>query len=118
MSSSNRLDTTAVALLILLALVVLPLVGMGMGFGGMMGYGGMMRGYGTAGSWWPLAGVLVQVVLLVVLLGGGYVLLRRATGGRGARDPAVAELRMAYARGDLTDEEFEERRSRLEREES
>jgi putative membrane protein len=32
------------------------------------------------------------------------------------RDPAIEELRHAYARGDLTDEEYESRRERLERE--
>jgi putative membrane protein len=32
-------------------------------------------------------------------------------------DPALEELRMAYARGDLSEEEFEERRERLRQEE-
>nr|WP_305080130.1 SHOCT domain-containing protein [Natronomonas sp. LN261] len=40
-------------------------------------------------------------------------------GGRAGAvtDPALEELRMAYARGDLSEEEFEERRERLRQEE-
>jgi len=41
MASSNQLDTTTILLLILGAIILLPLLTMGMGFGGMMGYGGM-----------------------------------------------------------------------------
>ncbi len=51
MSSSNQLDTTTIVLLILGAIILLPLLTMGMGFGGMMGYGGMMRQYGGTGGW-------------------------------------------------------------------
>ncbi|WP_254274390.1 SHOCT domain-containing protein [Haloarcula marina] len=114
MSSSNQLDTTTIVLLILGAIIVLPLLTMGIGFGGMMGYGGMMGGYGTTSGWWPLVGMLVQLVFLLVLLGGGYRLFRRMTDSQSSRNPAMEELRMAYARGDLTDEEFEARRNKLE----
>jgi len=117
MSSSNQLDTTTVVLLILGAIIVLPLLMMGMGFGGMMGYGGMMGGYGTTSGWWPLVGMLVQLGFLLLLLGGGYLLFRRVTESQSSRNPAMEELRMAYARGDLTEEEFETRRNRLERSE-
>lgn len=118
MSSSTQLDTTTVVLLLLGALLVLPLLTMGMGFGGMVGYGGMM-GYGmmdgTGSGWWPLLGMAFPLLFLAVLIGGGYVLFTRASEGRDTRDSAMAELRMAYARGDLSDEEFERRRERLER---
>ena len=114
MSSSNQLDTTTIVLLILGAIIVLPLLTMGMGFGGMMGYGGMMGGYGTTSGWWPLVGMLVQLVFLLVLLGGGYLVFRRVTEAKSVRNPAMEELRTAYARGDLTDEEFETRRDKLE----
>ncbi|WP_440992090.1 SHOCT domain-containing protein [Haloarchaeobius baliensis] len=117
MSSSNKLDTTTIVLLILGAIIILPLLTMGMGFGGMMGYGGMMGGYGTTSGWWPLVGMLVQLVFLLVILGGGYLVFRRVTDSQSAQNPAMEELRMAYARGDLTDEEFEARRDRLERSE-
>lgn len=114
MSSSNQLDTTTIILLILGVLIVLPMLMMGMGFGGMMGYGGMMDGYRTMSGWWPLVGMLIQLGFLLLLLGGGYLVFRRV---RESRNPAMEELRMAYARGDLTDEEFETRRNKLERSE-
>ncbi|MFC6993758.1 SHOCT domain-containing protein [Haladaptatus sp. GCM10025707] len=118
MSSSNQRTITTIILLILGAIVVLPLLTMGMGFGGMMGYGGMMGGYGTTSGWWPLIGMLVPLIFLLVLLGGGYVVFRRVIESQTSQNPAMEELRMAYARGDLSNEEFEERRARLSREES
>jgi putative membrane protein len=116
MSSSNQLDTTGIILLILGAIIVLPMLTMGMGFGGMMGYGGMMGQYGETGGWWPFVGMLVPLIFLLVLLGGGYLVLQRETDSRGAQDPAIEELRTAYARGELSDEEFEDRRRRLQTE--
>jgi len=117
MSSSNQLDTTTIVLLILGAIILLPLLTMGMGFGGMMGYGGMMGQYGGTGGWWPFVGMLVPFIFLLILLGGGYLVLRRMSETQTSRNPAMEELRTAYARGDLTDEEFEARRERLERSE-
>jgi putative membrane protein len=117
MASTTQLDTTTIVLLILGAILVLPLLTMGLGVGGMMGYDGMMGGYGATSGWWPLAGMLVQLVFLLVLLGGGYLVFRRVTDSNSAQNPAMEELRMAYARGDLTDEEFETRRKNLERSE-
>ena len=115
MSSSNQLDTTTIVLLILGAIILLPLLTMGMGFGGMMGYGGMMGQYGSTGGWWPFIGMLVPLIFLLILLGGGYLVFHRMNETQTSRDPAMEELRTAYARGDLTDEEFEARRERLER---
>lgn len=117
MSSSNQPDTTTIVLLILGAIILLPLLTMGMGFGGMMGYGGMMGQYGGTGGWWPFVGMLVPLVFLLILLGGGYLVFQRMSETQTSRDPALEELRTAYARGDLTDEEFEARRDRLERSE-
>lgn len=118
MSSADRPDATTVLLLILGAFVLLPLLMMGIGFGGMMGYGGMMGQYGGTSGWWPLLGMLVPIVFLLVLVGGGYLLVRRTSDTQTSRAPAMEELRMAYARGDLTAEEFEARRERLQRSES
>jgi putative membrane protein len=58
------------------------------------------------------------VVLLPVLLAAGGLLallvVALARGlGDGGEDEALAELRRAYARGDLSDEEYERRRERL-----
>nr|WP_302080547.1 SHOCT domain-containing protein [Salinibaculum sp. KK48] len=52
-------------------------------------------------------------IVLLILLGGGYLVFRRADEGQTPRNPAMEELRTAYARGDLTDEEFESRRDKL-----
>lgn len=117
MTSSNQFDTTTIVLLALGAVILLPLLTMGMGFGGMMGYGGMMGQYDGTGGWWPLVGMLVPPIFLLVLFGGGYLAVRRLSETQTSRDPAMEELRTAYARGDLTDEEFEARRERLERSE-
>jgi putative membrane protein len=114
MASSDQLDTTTLLVLLLGAIVLLPLLTMGLGFGGMMGYGGMMGQYDGSGGWWPIVGMLVPLGFLLVVLGGGYLLFRRTSEPQPSRDPAMEELRTAYARGDLTDEEFEARRDRLE----
>lgn len=122
--ASSQPDAATVALLVVGAVVAVPLLAMLVGFGGTMGAGGTMRG-GAAGGygggmadhgtgWWLLPGVLGQVAVPLIVLGGGYLLVRRATDDR---DPALAELRERYARGDLSDEQFESRRERLERSE-
>jgi putative membrane protein len=115
-TSDDRLVTLAVVLLG--ALLVLPLLFMGLGMGGygMMGtWGGHMwdGGTGTAG-WAFLLSVLLRFLVLAALVAGGYLLYRSVTGDD--RDAAMAELRRAYARGDLSDDEFERRRETLERE--
>jgi len=117
MSSANQLDPTTILLLILGAIILLPLLTMGMGFGGMMGYGGMMGQSGSSGGWWPFVGMLVPIVFLLVLLGAGYLVFRQMGGTGASHNPAMEELRLAYARGDLTDEEFETRREKLEQSE-
>jgi len=59
--------------------------------------------------------MLFPLIFLLILLGGGYLVFRRMSETQTSQDPAMEELRTAYARGDLTDEEFEARRERLER---
>ncbi|SFC52428.1 putative membrane protein [Halobiforma haloterrestris] len=111
MSSSTQLDTTTLILLLLGAIIVLPMLTMGFGFGGMMGRNG------TSGGWWPFTGILVPIVFLLALLGGGYLVVRSTTENRPSQPSEMEELRRSYARGELTDEEFETRRKRLERSE-
>lgn len=88
-------------------------------YGGMMGgYGGMMGGYGGTGLGWSLFGLISQLGLLLVLIGGAYLLYRAFVSDEGStvlstRDTAVEQLRIAYANGEITDEEFETRRERL-----
>lgn len=117
-TTDRRLVTTV--LVLLGALIVLPVFFMGFG---MMGYGSTMGGMWGSGMWgsgtvpgWMLAvGVVAQLLLLAVLVGGGYLIYRSLVGSADGTGRAVEELRMAYARGDLTDEEFETRREALER---
>ncbi|MFA1609964.1 SHOCT domain-containing protein [Halobellus rubicundus] len=98
--------------------------GMGSGTWGPMHGGWMMDGAtaGAGGWWWLLLAALWRLLVLAALVGGGYLLYRAVVGdgvgdvdGTGA-DPAIRELRTAYARGDLSDEEYERRRERLENE--
>ena len=112
MTAANRNDSWLRLVVVLLAVVLLlPLVLMAFAFPMM---GGWMMGPGPGGavSVW---GVTMMLVPLLVLVGLGYVLYRALAGDGAGGDAALEELRMAYARGDLSDEEFETRRERLER---
>ena len=104
-----------VALAVLAAIVLLPALMMllfAMPMMGMMGGWGVGPGTGPA----PLWGLGMMVVALVAVLGVGYFIYRGLAGSRTlGRDRAMEELRAAYARGDLSDEEFERRRERLRR---
>ncbi|MBZ6496845.1 SHOCT domain-containing protein [Natrinema longum] len=103
----------AVILLLPVLMMALAMPMMGVWGGGHMWRGGMWGGTGATWMW-----LLMSIVPLLVLLGLGYLLYRAVRGSGGRRtDPALEELRTAYARGDLTDEEFESRRERLRREE-
>jgi len=55
----------------------------------------------------------MMLVFLLIVLGVGYALYRTLTQAGISRDPAVEELRVAYARGELSQEEFEQRREAL-----
>jgi putative membrane protein len=118
MSSNEPLLRAAV--LILLALLVLPVLMMFvllpmMGFTGWshMSGPGMWNG-GGGGGW--IAVLLTMGVPLVLVIALGYAVYRLLTKSEDRTDDALEELRMTYARGDLSDEEFEKRRDRLQRE--
>lgn len=118
MSTPDSTDSLVRTILLVLAVVVLlPLLMMAfaMPMMGMMGWwGGMGPGTGVS----PLWGFGSMLVVLAVVLGVGYYLVRSlASTTSEATDPALEELRVAYARGDLSDEEFERRRERLARSE-
>jgi len=131
--ATNTTDTrlVTIVLLVLGALVVLPALFMGFGMMGTgpmggMGHDGMWGSGGSGPGWWPLAGLLMQLAFLAAVVGLGYLLYRAVAGagtGAGAEtgagaatgDPAIEELRLAYARGDLDEEEYERRRDRLRR---
>jgi len=104
-----------------LSLVALQMGGGQMGNG--MGPGGWGFGYGFAGLAAMLLLLGVAGYFLVRAFGGGGTppdAGRRETppdAGRsrsgGGDDPALAELRERYARGEIDDEEFERRARRL-----
>ena len=77
--------------------------------GGMMGGGG----WGLFGGGMGLWGLIWMGLLLAVPLYIAYTLLNRASVENDTRPLSV--LRERYARGELTDEEFEQRREQLER---
>ncbi|SEH15067.1 putative membrane protein [Natronorubrum sediminis] len=109
-----RTIVIVVAAIVLVPMLMMALMMpmMGLWGGGHMWNGGMWDGTGTTWMW-----VIMSVIPLLVILGIGYLLYSvfRRSESRGT-DPALEELRAAYARGDISDEEFEQRRERLERE--
>jgi len=123
--ATNTTDTRLVTIVLIAigALVVLPMVFMGfgmMGFGPMMGgmWGHGTWGGGTAPGWVPLVGVLMQLLFVAAIVGAGYLLYRAVAGSDADDDRALEELRVAYARGEVSDEEYEQRREALERDRS
>ena len=112
-TDGSVLQAILIAVLILIAIpfvmmiVMMPMMG-AWGVGHMSGW----MWNGTEASWgW----IVMWFVMLGILLGGGYLLYRALRNSRGDSDPALEELRTAYARGELSAEEFEERRNRLQR---
>lgn len=117
-STDNQLVT--LVFVVLGALLILPVLFMGfgmMGFGPMMGgmWGGHMWGDGTVPGWMVLAGLLIQLLFLAAIVGAGYLIYRAVATANSETDQALEELRLAYARGDLTDEEYEQRKEALKR---
>ena len=115
-SNDSLLRTVLLVVLALLLLPVLMMIGMVpmMGLTGWshMSWQGM---WGGTGGW--IAILFMMLVPLIILIGLGYVIYRMLGQSEDTTDDALEELRMAYARGDLSDEEFENRRDRLQRKE-
>lgn len=112
-------DTTRqIGLLLLAALALLLVVPLLLGgFGTMMGGYGPMMGGGTGGAtafsgWFVAVALLLRLLGVAVVVAGGYLLYRAFVRPSGD-DAALEELRRAYARGGLTDEEYRERRETL-----
>lgn len=104
---------TRTLLIVIAAILLFPVLMMALAIPmmGVWGWGHMWDGTGATWMW-----IVMSVVPLLVILGIGYLLysvVRQPDEER--TDPALEELRAAYARGDLSDEEFEERRERLRR---
>ena len=104
-----------IALIVVAAILLIPFLIM-LFMVPIMGLGHMWYWNGTAGSLWPL--LIFGLICLLIIFGIIYLLYRAIIGlQRDRSDVELEELRRAYARGDLTDDEFEERRNRLRREE-
>lgn len=75
----------------------------------------MMGAWGWTQGWTasPLLLLASWLIPLLVLAGIGYLIYRVATRTAEPEDDALQELRLAYARGDISDEEYEHRRARL-----
>jgi putative membrane protein len=124
MQRNTRL-ALALGALALIVLFAAPLLAFALGFGGMGAgtWGLPMDGWtwgtpmhdGGVGSnapvWFALVGVASQLAFFALLAAGGYLLYRAVT--RDGTDPALDELRTAYARGDIDDDEYERRKTRL-----
>ena len=102
---------TVLIVVAVILLVPILLMAFMMPMMGMMG-GGMWAGGASAMS--PLWGLGMMLLFLLVLLAIGYAIYRAVTReALNSPDPALEELRLAYARGDLSQEEFERRREDL-----
>lgn len=104
-------------LIVILAILLLPFLMMALAWPmmGVWGGGHMWNGemWDVTGGVWPW--LLTWLIFLFVLVGVGYVLYRGISRSGSRTDPALEELRLAYARGELSEEEFESRRDRLKR---
>lgn len=103
----------AAILLIPFLMMVFMMPIMGIWGWGHMWNGGMWNGTGATWMW------LVMWLVMLAIVGGLGYFIYRAIRRHPERetDTALEEVRVAYARGDLSDEEFEERRERLQRRE-
>lgn len=106
------------AVLVVVLLVAVHLVGAVLMMPVMAGAGWGMHStwHGTASGW---AWLPMLVVPLLVLAGVGYLGYRvLEQDDEATQATALDELQRAYARGDLTDEQFEQRRERLSQKDS
>lgn len=93
---------------LLMMVVMIPLMGL-MGW-----WGGGAPGLGIGIT--PIWGIGMMLLFLLALLGLGYLIYRGVfRESLGGDDPALEELRLAYARGELSQEEFEQRQEDLRR---
>jgi putative membrane protein len=95
---------------------ILPVLGM-VGFGSTTGgpWGGQAWSDGTVPGWMVPIGALMGLLFLAATVGAGYLTHRAVTTADGGTGQALEELRVAHARGDLTGEEYEQRKDALER---
>ncbi len=74
-------------------------------------WGPMMRGWGFGGGWyWPA--IMIGIIFVLIIAGVAVLVLRRQPGD-GEGDTAIEILRKRYARGEISKEEFEEKKRDL-----
>lgn len=99
-------------------LIFIPGTALGHSQGGavMGGAGGVFGGWGLL---WPVLFLVLVALLLYGLVGGRSPKTDRTTKpvtqGSDKVDPALEKLRQRYARGDISEEEFDNRRRTLKR---
>ena len=105
----------AIGVLVVLPMAVMGIwmIGGGPMMGGMWGHGTWSGGMGL--GWMSLVAVVMQLLFVAAIVGAGYLLYRSVADSDTDGDRALEELRVAYARGELSDEEYERRRDALER---
>ncbi len=112
-SRTGRSIGTAVATLAVLAALTMPAAAQ---------HGAGAMGGGVGGVGWFGLGPLLWIVVIgaIVALIGGYTRPNNSsnTEPRSSTDGALTALRERYARGELSDEEFERRRQRLQGDQS
>ena len=101
-----------------LAIIAVPLLVAATGTaaahgGGSYGGGMMGGGWGLFGGAMGLWGLLWMALIIGLPIYIGYALLNRGSDGNDAQSLSV--LRERYARGELSDDEFDRRRKQLER---
>ena len=107
-----------IVLVVVLALLLLGgagMMGLG-GFGMLGGYGGygMMGGYGPQGFGFNPIGAIISLVFWALIIGGGVLLvvwLARNAGrtalSASAGDAPLEILKVRYAKGEITKEQFD-----------
>ena len=112
---TTHIGRTARRLAILAVPLLVTATGTAAAHGGGSYGGGMMggSGWGLFGGAMGLWGLLWIGLLIAVLLYIVYALLNRGFGGNDEQSLSV--LRERYARGELSDDEFDRRRKQLER---
>lgn len=104
--SKNTITALAIGIIAVLALLIVPSF-----FGGWGGGWGMMGGFGAG---WTM---LVLMILVPVLVVWAIVALVRGSNGNtgqvGQSESAMDILKKRYARGEISKEEFEERKNNL-----